>query len=136
MKELTLTPDLSVSVEWSSRMQELWRKHYPDLWFGRPCADEQSCQEYNLWQQRLEASCQHIQRFFRLTGNLPIAGDLLQVERMEESSWKRSDLFIDARRIFTYSSTDRGVVIYEVHSRFIDLLEVQEGRMEAKEGWF
>lgn len=116
-------------------MQEIWRKHYPDLWEGRPCADEQLRQEYSLWQQRLETSCQHIQRFFKLTGSLPVAGDLLQVLGRGLGA-RLPDLSIETRSLLTSYADNEVHVLYEVQSRTIDLLEVWGGRLEKPVGWF
>jgi hypothetical protein len=136
MEELTLAPDLNVSVGWSWRMQEIWRKYYADLLHGRPCTDEQLSREYNLWQRKLQASHRHIQRFFELTGSLPVVGDLLSVRVMDGDKWDYEILSIEARILFACSSIDEVRVTYEVQSNCINILEIQEGRMEAKEGWF
>lgn len=132
---LPLAPDLTVSVVWSYRMQEIWQKYYPELWEGRPCADEQLRQEYSLWQQRLEVSCQHIQRFFKLTGSLPVAGDLLYVSDRRLNAGLAS-LSIETRSLLTSCADDEVRVLYEVQSTTIELLEFWGGRLEKPADWF
>lgn len=134
-QSLPLAPELTVSVEWSYRMQEIWRKYYPELWEGRPCADEQLRQEYSLWQRRLEASCRYIQRFFKLTGSLPVAGDLLQVFGRGLDA-RLPSLSIETRNLLTSYADDEVHILYEVQSRDISLLEAWGGRLEEPAGWF
>lgn len=123
MEELTLAPDLTVAVQWSWRMNQVLWKQYPDLSSGRPCADEQLRQEYERWQQKLKACYWHIQQFFKLTGNLPIAGDLLLVLE-DEQDWKHP-LCIESRKLFACVKYDGVQVIYAVQGRDIEWLEGQ-----------
>lgn len=108
-------------------MNEVWRQQYLDLWFGRPCADEQLCQEYDRWQQRLKACYWHIQRFFKLTGNLPVVGDLLRILEGEQD-WRCPALYIESRTLFTCVGDNSMQVIYEVQSTHMEALESQLGK--------
>lgn len=121
MEALALTPDLSVLLEWSAPMQDFWWAQYPDLMMDRPGLDEQQLQEYNDWDRKRDIAYRHIQRFFKVTGSLPIAGDLLQV--LDEGLGKCGDLYIKSRRILTSPVDEKVRVIYQLQSEYTEVLE-------------
>lgn len=102
-------------------MQDAWLANYPDLLSSRPGTDEQ-CHELGQWERRLVIAYRHIQRFYNVTGSLPIAGDLLQV--LDDGLGIRyPNLYIKSRVILTSPVDEKVRIIYQVQGEYTERLE-------------
>lgn len=102
-------------------MQDMWLTQFPDLLSGRPGTDKQ-CQELDQWERRLTIAYRHIQRFFNVTGSLPIAGDLLRV--LDDGLDVRyPNLYIKSRIILTSPVDEKVRIIYQVQGEYTERME-------------
>jgi hypothetical protein len=121
MEPLALAPDLSVLLEWSSPMHDAWLAKYPDLLFVSPSTEEQR-HELDQWDRRLAIAYRHIQRFYNVTGTIPVAGDLLQV--LDDGlGIKYTNLCIKSRAILTSPIDEKVRIIYQVQGEYTERLE-------------
>ena len=102
-------------------MQDVWWTLFPDLMQGRPGTYEQR-RELEDWDRRLTIAYRHIQRFFKATGSLPIAGDLLQIlDDGVDAAYP--NLYIKSRIIRTSPIDEKVRIIYQVQGEYTERME-------------
>jgi hypothetical protein len=121
---LRIAPDLDIWVTWSSRMGDALRKRYFSVMFGQLDGSERLRNGYTRWCRACDATFDQIHRFYKLTNNLPVAGDRLSLAYEDGSE----ELYIERRELFSTADSSPMLLVYHVCADDIEgLEEYQEG---------